>query len=61
VVGSEQHQDSYFSRLHFVLVVTLLLLTIGLSLAAWAIRPSSGGFTAVPGNLELYVPTAPLA
>jgi hypothetical protein len=53
--------DSYFSRLHPVLLATLLVFTVGFGLAGWAIRPASGGFAAVPADLELTLTKAPPA
>lgn len=49
---------NYINRLHVVLVVALLVLTVGLGLIGWSIRPSSGGFSPVPADLQLFVPTA---
>lgn len=31
---------------------------VGLGLLGWSIRPASGGFSAVPADLQLFVPTA---
>jgi hypothetical protein len=49
---------NYISRLHLVLVATLLVLTVALGLVGWSIRPSSGGFSAVPADVQLFIPTA---
>jgi hypothetical protein len=58
VVGRGRNQDSYFSRLHLVGIATLFVLTLGLGLVGWAVRPASGGFSAVPDNLALYIQKA---
>lgn len=49
---------NYINRLHLVLVAILLVLTVALGLLGWSIRPSSGGFSAVPADMQLFVPTA---
>ena len=49
---------NYISRLHLVLVATLLVLTVALGLVGWSIRPSSGGFASVPADMQLFIPTA---
>jgi hypothetical protein len=58
VVRDGQVQDSYVSRLHVVGVTTLFVVTAALVATGWSLRPSSGGLTAVPTDLELSVAQA---
>lgn len=51
MVASQQHQDTYFSRLHLVLVAVLTVLTVALGIFGWALRPASGGFPALESNM----------
>jgi hypothetical protein len=52
-------KNSYISRLHLVGISTLAVVTIGLGLFGWALRPASGGFSPVPTDLAIYIPKAP--
>ena len=59
MVGQGQNEDSYVSRLHVVGVVTLAVLTVGLGLTGWALRPPSSGFPSLPGNMIISIEKAP--
>lgn|GEM_PF-4715978 len=48
-------RGNYASRLHWVGIVTLAILIVGLSLFGWSLRPASGGFPEVPSTLQLFV------
>lgn len=50
---------NYVNRLHLVGIATLALLTLGLALFGWSLRPASGGFLAAPSDLAFYVTTSP--
>jgi hypothetical protein len=52
---------NYVSRLHLVLVVILALLTVGLALVGWSLRPASGGYSPVPIGMELSLTASPQA
>ena len=45
-------RGNYASRLHWVGIVTLAILIVGLSLFGWSLRPASGGFPEVPSTLQ---------
>ena len=50
---------NYVSRLHLVGIATLALLTVGLALFGWSLRPAAGGYSAVPSGLDLTLTAAP--
>jgi hypothetical protein len=50
---------NYVSRLHLVGIASLALLTVGLALFGWSLRPASGGYSAVPSGLDLSLTAAP--
>src|SRR6185312_469248 len=52
---------NYISRLHLVLVATLLLLTVAFGLVGLSISPASGGFSAVPSGLMLALTKGPIS
>jgi hypothetical protein len=45
--------SEYVNRLHVVGMATLAVLTAGLALTGWALRPASAGFSEVPTNFQL--------
>jgi len=45
----------YVNRLLLVGIATLVGLVVGLTAFAWSIRPASGGFPDVSGDLQLYL------
>lgn len=47
-------RGSYASRLHWVGIVTLAILIVGLSLFGWSLRPASGGFPQLPSPPQLF-------
>lgn len=60
MVGSQQNNDTYFSRLHLVGIATLALLTLALALFGWSLRPSSGGYPVLNATaIAVLSPTDP--
>jgi hypothetical protein len=49
---------SYVDRLHLVGIATLIVLTTGLALLGWTLRPSATGYPTVTPSLEMWVGTA---
>jgi hypothetical protein len=47
---------NYVSRLHLVGISTLAVLTVGLALLGWSLRPASGGYPVVTSPMAIFAP-----